>query len=167
MNCRHKNVKAISDADDAVPLTMEERRLLDKANGRVLLFYLSGPMIFGVARAVTRQHAVISKYEAVVIDLEDVPMLDVTVSLAIQNAIKDAIEAGRSVFLVTPANELKTQLTGLGIANQLPPSHLLHDRTTALQRAVSLVTGSEVPLIEDEPVIVDPARSGAAAGLGS
>lgn len=162
-----QNVKAISDADDDVPLTMEERRLLDKANGRVLLFYLSGPMIFGVARAVTRQHAVISKYEAVVIDLEDVPMLDVTVSLAIQNAIKDAIEAGRSVFLVTPANELKTQLTGLGIANQLPPSHLLHDRTTALQRAVSLVTGSEVPLIEDEPVIVDPARSGAAAGLGS
>ncbi len=162
-----QNVKAISDADDAVPLSVEEKQLLDKANGRVLLFYLSGPMIFGVARAIARQHAVISKYEAVVIDLEDVPMLDVTVSLAIENAIKDAVETGQHVFIVTPLPELQAQLAGLGVSSHIPADHLLRDRKTALQRAVSLVTGAEVPLIEDKPVVVDPARSGAAAGLGS
>lgn len=38
-----RQVKAISDADDDdVPLTESERKLLDKANGKVLFFYLSG-----------------------------------------------------------------------------------------------------------------------------
>lgn len=58
-----RHVKAISDADDAVQLSHEERDLLNRGDGRVLLFYLSGPMIFGVSRAVARQHAAIGEYE--------------------------------------------------------------------------------------------------------
>jgi SulP family sulfate permease len=65
-----QNIKAISDADDNIPLSDEDKRLLDQANGRVLLSYLSGPMIFGVSRAIARQHAAINTYEAVVIDLK-------------------------------------------------------------------------------------------------
>lgn len=146
-----QNVKAISDADDEIALSAEEKRLLDRANGRILLFYLSGPMIFGVAKAIAREHAVIGRYAAVVIDLSDVPMLDVTVSLAIENAIKDAVDAGRHVFIVSPANELKRQITGLGISNMIPADHLLPDRTTALDRAVNLVAGAELPAREGQP----------------
>ena len=61
-----RNVRAISDADDAVPLTDAEQALLEQARGRLLLFYLSGPMIFGVTKAIARQHAVVKDYEAMV-----------------------------------------------------------------------------------------------------
>lgn len=43
-----QDVKVIGDTDDTVVLNAEEKQLLDRAQGRVLLFYLSGPMIFGV-----------------------------------------------------------------------------------------------------------------------
>ncbi|HGH8114327.1 TPA: SulP family inorganic anion transporter, partial [Vibrio cholerae] len=75
-----RQVKAISDADDDdVPLTESERKLLDKANGKVLFFYLSGPMIFSVSKAITRQHSSVDQYQAMILDLTDVPMIDVTV----------------------------------------------------------------------------------------
>jgi SulP family sulfate permease len=75
----------------------------------------------------------------VVIDLSDVPLLDATVSLAIENSIKDAIEARRQVFLVSPARETKQFLEGVGIFELLPTDHLMYDRTEALRRAVSVV----------------------------
>ncbi len=132
-----QHVKAISDADDAVPLSDEERDLLNRGDGRVLLFYLSGPMIFGVSRAVARQHAAIGEYEAAVIDLSNVPLIDDTISLAIENAIKDAVDAGSEVFIVSPAEQPRRQLSRLEIFALIPPDHLMHDRTEALRRAVS------------------------------
>jgi sulfate permease, SulP family len=68
--------------------------------GRVLLFYLSGPMIFGVAKAIAREHSAMADCDVLIMDLSDVPMLGVTASLAVENAIKDAAEQGRQVFLV-------------------------------------------------------------------
>ncbi len=98
-----RQVKAISDADDDdVPLTESERKLLDKANGKVLFFYLSGPMIFSVSKAITRQHSSVDQYQAMILDLTDVPMIDVTVGLALENAIRDAQEAHCEVYLLCP-----------------------------------------------------------------
>lgn len=135
-----QNVKAISDADDDVPLTEEEKRLLDQADGRVLLMYLSGPMIFGVSKAIAREHATIYRYESVVIDLSDVPLLDDTVSLAIENAVEDAVESKRQVFLVSPSEQARQILERLGVFELIPTDHLTPDRTEALQRALALLS---------------------------
>lgn len=133
------DVKAISDADDAVPLNDEEKRLLDRANGRVLLFYLSGPMIFGVSKAIAREHAAIGECDALVMDLSDVPLLGVTASLAIENTIKDAVEQGRKVFIVGATGKVKRRLEKFGIFDIVPMDHLLMDRTEALRRATALI----------------------------
>ncbi len=132
-----RNVRAISDADDEIPLAPAERELLDQAKGRVLLFYLSGPMIFGVAKAIARQHTAVSQYDSMVIDLSNVSFLDVTVSLAIENGIKDALDAGRGVYLVFASAEVARQLSGLGILSRLPPGGVHISRLEALQTAVA------------------------------
>jgi SulP family sulfate permease len=144
-----QNVKAISDADDAIQLDGEEKRLLDQANGRVLLFYLSGPMIFGVSKAIARQHATIGAHDVVVIDLSNVPLLDDTVSLAIENAIRDAVESECVVFIVNPVEQMKQQLRRLEIFKLIPQEHLMADRTAALRSAVGL--------IEKQPHLPTPA----------
>lgn len=131
-----ENVKAISDADDEIPLAPEERRLLDQAHGRVLLFYLSGPMIFGVSKAIARHHAAITSYESVVIDLSNVSFMDVTISLAIENAIKDALEEGRQVLLVSRHKDITAELEGLGIL-ALVHKGVFSSRLEALQYAVA------------------------------
>jgi SulP family sulfate permease len=130
-----RNVKAISDADDEVPLTGEEKGLLDRVNGHLLLFYLSGPMIFGVSKAIARKNAVITRYKVVVIDLTDVPLLDDTVSLAIENAIRDAAEAGCRIYIVSPRKSVREQLFRLEIFDLVPQGHLMADRTAALREA--------------------------------
>jgi SulP family sulfate permease len=140
-----RRVKAISDADDDIPLNDEERRLLDEANGRVLLFYLSGPMIFAVSRAVSRQHAMVEDNDVLVIDLTDVSLLDVTVSLAIENAIKDQLDVNSTVFVVCSEEHAKDLIERLEIDLLLPEDHVMNNRTEALRRAVALIDTTEEP----------------------
>ena len=134
-----QEVKTITDNDDEILLSPEEKRLLNQANGRIILFYLSGPMIFGVSKAIAREHAAMKEADVLILDLSDVPLLGVTASLAIENAIKDALDKGVQVFIVGATSKIQHRLERLGILAQLPPDHVLMDRTIALQQAVTFV----------------------------
>ncbi|CAD5913558.1 bicarbonate transporter BicA [Planktothrix agardhii] len=134
-----QDVKAITDEDDAIVMTPEEKQLLAAGKGRVLLFYLSGPMIFGVAKAISREESMIQNYDVLIFDLSDVPMLGVTACLAIENAIKDAVEKGRHVFIVGAKGKIKERLERFKIVDMLPPHHLMLVRQEALQQALTLI----------------------------
>ena len=134
-----EEVKTISDSDDQIDLSGEEKALLDEANGRVLLFQLSGPMIFGVAKAISREHNAMKHCQALIVDLIEVPMMGVTSSLALENAIKEAIEEGRHVFIVGASGKIKQRLDKLGITEMISSGHILMDRKEALQKAMALV----------------------------
>ena len=142
-NLRAKDVRvindAVSDTDDAILLSDEEKQLLEQANGRVLLFHLSGPMIFGVSKAIARQQTAMADHDVLILDLSDVPMLGVTSSLALENAIKEAIEKGRQVFIIGATGQTKQRLQRFGILDLLPAHHLVMARKEALQKAVALV----------------------------
>ncbi|TGA70667.1 SulP family inorganic anion transporter [Aliivibrio fischeri] len=139
-----RQVKAISDADeDDVPLTDSERALLDKANGKVLFFYLSGPMIFSVSKAISRQHSSISDYEVMILDLTDVPMIDVTVGLALENAINDALDANCKVYLLCPNEQTKEQLDKFHVTDLIPSENTYKFRYEALKFAIKYVSPNE------------------------
>jgi SulP family sulfate permease len=132
-----KSVQAITDADDAIRLNSDEKRWLDEANGRVLLFQLSGPMIFGVAKAISREHNAIGDCDTIVFDLGDVPHMGVTAALALENAIEEAVEKGRQVLIVGAAGQTKRRLQKLKVFNVVPPQNLYMDRTEALKDAAT------------------------------
>jgi SulP family sulfate permease len=134
---RADSVKAVTYDDEEIELNQEEKQLLERANGRVLLFYLSGPMIFGVAKAISREHNLINDYRALVLDLSEVPILGVTSALAIENAIEEALEKGRQVFLVGLQGQTERRLKNLGVMEKVPPQNIISDRTTALRQAVN------------------------------
>ncbi len=143
-----RQVKAISDADDNdVPLTDSERSLLDKANGKVLFFYLSGPMIFSVSKAISRQHSRISDYEVMILDLTDVPMIDVTVGLALENAIKDAQDANCQVYLLCPNETTRQQLEKFHVIDLISSHNSFKFRYEALNAAIKHVNG-ELPQLQ-------------------
>ncbi|MCT7960109.1 SulP family inorganic anion transporter [Laspinema sp. D1] len=135
-----QDVKAITDADDEILMTDEEKRLLQQGNGRILLFYISGPMIFGVSKAIAREQSAVENFEVLILDLSEVPMLGVTSSLAIENAIKDALDKGRHVFIVGAAGQIKRRLERFGIVQLLPPHHITATRVEALEQAVGLIS---------------------------
>ena len=131
-----RKVKTISTTDDDVELSVEEQQLLDRASGMVLLFQLAGPMIFGVAKAISREHNAIGNCQAVVFDLSEVSHLGVTAAIALENAVKEAMEVGRDVFMVGVSGSTENRLRKLKLLERLPEGHLTSDRLSALRLAV-------------------------------
>jgi SulP family sulfate permease len=132
-----KAVKSVSTGDGDLDISDGERELLDRGRGQVLLFQLNGAMIFGVAKAIGREHNAIGDCRAVVFDLTEVSHLGVTAALAVENAVEEAIEKGREVFVVGASGTTKRRLEKLGLFNKLPSERTNISRPEALQQAVT------------------------------
>ncbi|MBM5795079.1 MAG: SulP family inorganic anion transporter [Cyanobacteria bacterium M_surface_7_m2_037] len=132
-----KSVKSVSTGDGDLDISDEERQLLDQGRGQVLLFQLNGAMIFGVAKAIGREHNAIGECKAVVFDLTEVSHLGVTAALAVENAVEEAIEKGREVFVVGASGTTQRRLEKLGLYQKLPADRISVGRREALQQAVA------------------------------
>ena len=133
------NILAMSDVDDKLPLDANQRNLLDQQNGRTLYFYLSGAMIFGVSKALAREHKNITLHDAVIFDLEDVQLIDATIRLSIENMIKEALELGKGVFLVVKSGHVENAMQKLNLYSLLPDHHIGKCRTEALENALAFL----------------------------
>ncbi len=100
-------------------------------------------MIFSVSKAISRQHSSIADYEAMILDLTDVPMIDVTVGLALENAIKDALDAQCEVYLLCPNENTRQQLEKFHVIDLVPESNTYRFRYEALTAATSYVDRDE------------------------
>lgn len=132
-----KSVKAISTADDDLNLPENEKALLDQGGGMVLLFQLIGPMIFGLAKTISREHNAIQECDSIVFDLSEVSHMGVTASLALENAVKEALEKKRNVYVVGAEGSTLKRLKSLKVYGLLPPDHVELSRAEALADAVN------------------------------
>ena len=130
-------IQSVSTGDGDLEISDDERELLNQGEGKVLLFQLNGAMIFGVAKAINREHNAISDCRAVVFDLSKVSHLGVTAALAVENAVEEAIEVGRQVFVVGASGTTRRRLEKLGLFSKLPAERTEIDRREALRTAVA------------------------------
>ena len=93
--------------------------------------------IFGVAKASSREHNAIGNCQAVVFDLSEVSHLGVTAAIALENAVKEAMEESRQVFLVGATGSTEKRLQKLKLLDRLPKNHITADRLDALRLAVN------------------------------
>ncbi len=149
-----EQVRTITDFDSDLVMTPEENALMDRAKDRILVFHLDGPMIFGVARAIAQEHTAMADHDVLILDLQDVPHLGVTAALALENAIQDASDAGRAVFIVGARGKTLKRLEKLGVLRFVPASRLVDTREEALRAALQLLAeqdGVESPAQVFEP----------------
>jgi SulP family sulfate permease len=139
-----KNIKAISDVDGSLPLTIEQRKLLNKANGQILFFYLSGTMIFGVSKALSRELSSMTEHKVIIIDLSDVSFLDDTIALAIENLIKDANHLDKHIFMLVKQSSSKKKFQKMGFTEILSPDAFVTNRTEALTKATDWLHAQEL-----------------------
>lgn len=142
-----KGVTAITDDDDTIKLNEEEKELLEQGNDQILLFSLSGPMIFGVAKAISREREAVRNCKALILDLSEVPHLGVTTSLALENAITEAVEGDRAIYIVGAKGQTYKRLTRLGLLDLVPSERFIADRTIALRQALAAINRTD-----DKPV---------------
>lgn len=145
------NIRTLTgDAEDSV-LGAEEKALLAAGQGRVILFHFTGPFSFGAAKGMARRLAAAGQYDVLILDLTDVPMLDSSASLALEDAILQAEKRGKDVFLVGVRPEVESVLDRLGIIDLLPAGHHHLSRLSALQHALERIGGAPDDNAVEEP----------------
>ena len=141
------NIRTFTEHSDAPQLSAEEKELLGKAGGRVLLYHLSGPFSFGAAKGMARRLGAANEYDVLVFDLTEVPFLDSSASLALEDSIRQAQGRGNHVFLVGVRPEVERTLKRLGVLKLLPDGFYHISRVDALRRAATLITEYSGPNI--------------------
>ena len=96
-------------------------------------------MIFGVAKAIGREHQAIDACDAVVFDLSEVPHLDVTASMAVENAVKEATSKRLKVFLVAGTNRQEGDLETVDLFSLVPQERVYTRRVLALRDAAESI----------------------------
>ncbi len=83
------------------------------------------------------EHNAIQECDSIVFDLSEVSHMGVTASLALENAVKEALEKQRNVYVVGAEGSTLQRLRSLKVYGLLPPDHVELSRAEALTDAVN------------------------------
>ena len=121
-------------------LNEEEKNILNQAQGRILLYYMEGPLSFGAAKGMVRRLAQFKEYDVLVLDLSAVPAVDFTSCMALSDIINDTLAASnRSVFIVGLRPNVERFIEKQGVLDNVDKGHIYSDRHTALLHAARLI----------------------------
>jgi SulP family sulfate permease len=96
-------------------------------------------MSFGAAKGMARRLADYDEYDALVIDLADVPQADSTSCRALEDIIREAQDVGRHAFIVGAQRPVADMLYAQGVFQKLAEGHRYGRRIDALQHALRLI----------------------------
>lgn len=131
---------AINLPTEESPLNEKEKTILNEAQGRIVLYYMEGPLSFGAAKSMVRRLAHFKEYDALVLDLSGVPAVDFTSAMALQDMINDTLaENERYVFMVGLRPTVQTFLEKQRVLDRIDSSHLYPERHTALCHAARVI----------------------------
>ena len=112
-------------------LPAEEKDLLDKCSGEVMLFRLKGPLSFGAAKGISDRMSLVRNYKILILDITDVPRLGVTATLAIEDMMQEAKNNSRKAYVAGANQKVKERLSKFGVEG------IITTRKEALQVAIN------------------------------
>ncbi len=139
-----ESIKAIADPEHARFFTSEESTLFRRCGGRALILHLSGLISFGAASEMVRRFSTVGSYDVLIVDLLDVPKVDGSAALALEEIIQFATDAGRHVLVIGLNFHVARLLSRMGILDKVKETARFPTRREALEAAVKLTSGSTV-----------------------
>jgi SulP family sulfate permease len=127
-----ESITAVNEPTEEAPLTAHEKAVLQEAQGRILLYHIEGPLSFGAAKGMVRRLANFKQFDALVVDLTDVPAIDYTSCRALDDMISDTLAVNRQVFIVCMRPKLRTFLDNQGIFKKLGIDNIHSQRSSSL-----------------------------------
>lgn len=127
------SMKLIGGSGDWHELTKEEADILERADGRILLFHIEGPMSFGSTKNIVKLLTADREQGALIIDFSDVPFIDSTASLAIEEAILKANSDNDYVILCGMRESVEKILRQIGATKLIPENQITQTRLQAFQ----------------------------------
>ena len=147
-----EQVRAISDPDDdtIVELTPEECQLLRQCQkqGKIILLQMSGPMSYGAARTIAFHMG--QDFDALILDLTNVPLMGVTAAMTVEAEIKTARRRRQGeIFIVGAKGQVKERLRRFRVQDSLPAENFMPSCYSALNVTLADL---EVRASEAEPL---------------
>ncbi len=115
-------------------LPSDEKALLDRCAGEVMLFRLKGPLSFGAAKGITERMMLVRNYKVLILDITDVPRLGVTATLAIEDMVQEALNNSRKAYVAGATGRVKDRLAKFGV-------DVIGTRKEALTAAIDNLNG--------------------------
>ncbi|MDZ7768128.1 MAG: SulP family inorganic anion transporter [Woeseiaceae bacterium] len=134
-----ESIRALSHPDQAPFLNPAESELFRRCQGRLLFLHLYGLMSFGAANETTRRFTNVSTYDVLIIDLLDVPRLDGSAAIALEQIVERAAEAGKPALLIGLSADVEQLLGRMGMLEHFQDTARFSTRHDALQAAVDVL----------------------------
>ena len=137
---QHDSAVAVNLPTEESALNEHETNILHEAQGRILLYYMEGPLSFGAAKGMVRRLAHFKEYDALVLDLSGVPSVDFTSCMALTDMISDTLASNdRYVFLVGLRPNVQEFMEKQNVLEKVDSSHIYPERHTALCHAARVI----------------------------
>jgi SulP family sulfate permease len=105
----------------------------------LLFLYLSGLMSFGAAKELTRRIEMTDTFDIILIDLHDVPKVDGSAALALEEIVDQAVTAGKEVLMVGLSVPVARLMGQMGILDRFKETTRFPTRRAALDFAAEYV----------------------------
>jgi SulP family sulfate permease len=138
-----ESMKLVFAPGQVPDLTPEEADILERAGGRIVIFHIEGPMSFGSAKDISRMLRNSGEKDVLIINLANVPFIDSSASISLEEVIADAQAAGDAVILCGLRIGVRKILDKIGVTRMIPPENVTVGRISALQRADALLRNDQ------------------------
>lgn len=158
-----ESLRVITGSSKETPLSLEEQRIMNRNPDRLILIHVNGPMSFGSAKDMIRRLESIkgfNHFSCVVLDLTNVPTIDGTAALAIEDMLVMVKDHGQHLFFVGMRPDVGRVLNGLGVLAKVQPGHRYALRLEGLRHAARLCGSTH-------PSDISPGESLSSADHGS
>lgn len=108
---------------------------------QVMIFKLRGPLSFGAAKGISSRMGLIKNYNALILDLSDVPRVGVTASLAIERIVHEAESHSQRCLIVSGTTKVVERLRRVGVTGEF-----METMETAIEKAINIVREQEAAL---------------------
>jgi SulP family sulfate permease len=140
------SIKTVSDPDHVQMFDPETAQMMRASRDRIMFLHLSGLISFGAANELLRKFSTTGSFEVLIIDLLDVPKVDGSAALALEEVIQQATEARKTVFIVGLTYAVARLMGHMGCLDQVRETERFEGRAEAVRAAIALLAQSQ----EDE-----------------
>jgi SulP family sulfate permease len=150
------NLRIISAPTTEIPFHPEEQAILERNSGRIVLIHVDGPMSFGSAKNMVRRLESIKGFNTfthVILDLSDVPAIDGTAALAVEDMLRIVQSHRQTLYFVGITPGVGRVLEGLGVLKEIRPDQRYDLRLDALRHVdqESASRGSQLVSLAGQP----------------
>lgn len=135
------SIRVIADQPDNLDkLSEREKEILRSAAGRILLYHIEGPVSYASVKGMSKKLADSNPHDALMFDLTEVPLIDVSTSIAVENMIMDAMACNRDVYIIGMNDTVRNVFERMKVLLRLPQSNLFEHRVEALEYAYQKIS---------------------------